>query len=118
PGSAKSKEIDLGIWTARTCATSAAGADPVTCSQDYGSNVSLPALVSRIGRRTSMSRRSKVWILAVTGLAVSQAAASILLRPHFGLTCISNVTNCSLLLSGILGLLPTFLSSRGRTRLF
>jgi signal transduction histidine kinase len=65
-----------------------------------------------------MSRRSKVWILAVTGLAVAQAAASILLRPNFGLTCISDVTQCILLFSGILALLPNVLSSRGRTRLF
>jgi signal transduction histidine kinase len=65
-----------------------------------------------------MSRRSRVWILVVTGLAFAQAAVSLLLPQNFGLTVVSDVTQCILLLSGVLALLQNVVASRGRTRLF
>ena len=66
----------------------------------------------------SMPKRSQVWILVVASLALAQAAASMLLRQNFGLTVVSDLTQCILLFSGVLALLPNVLSSRGRTRLF
>jgi signal transduction histidine kinase len=65
-----------------------------------------------------MSQRSKVWIVAVAALVVAQALASLILPPSFTLIAFSDITQCILLLSGALALLPNVLVTRGRTRLF
>ncbi len=65
-----------------------------------------------------MSKRSRIWLAAVSGLVAVQALSWILLRPGFTLTALSDITQALLLLSGTLAFLPSVLSTRGRTRLF
>lgn len=65
-----------------------------------------------------MSERSKVWIIAAAGLVFAQAGASLVLPPDFKLIVFSDLTQCILLFSGTLSLLPNVLSTRGRTRVF
>lgn len=65
-----------------------------------------------------MSQRSKLWILAVCGLVFIQAGASFVLPRGFGLTALSDITQCLLLICGTASLLPNVLSSHGRTKLF
>ena len=84
----------------------------------YGSNVSLSSLVSRIAARVSMTKRSHICILIASGLVVAQSVASLVLRQTFALTVFSDLTQCILLLSGALSLLPNIAVTRGRTRLF
>lgn len=65
-----------------------------------------------------MSGRSRVWLLSAVGLVFTQALASLILSPGFGLTVISDVTQCLLLLSGTLSFLPNVIATRGRSRVF
>ena len=65
-----------------------------------------------------MSGRSRMWILAASGLVFAQAAASMVLPHSFTLVVLSDITQSVLLLSGALALLPNTLATRGRTRLF
>src|SRR5438128_10956255 len=65
-----------------------------------------------------MSGRSRMWILAASGLVLAQAAASLVLPHNFSLILLSDITQTLLLLSGALALLPNALATRGRTRLF
>ncbi|OLB22490.1 MAG: hypothetical protein AUH15_06205 [Acidobacteriales bacterium 13_2_20CM_55_8] len=65
-----------------------------------------------------MTKRSRVCILVASGLVFAQSVASLVLRPTFGLTVFSDLTQCALLLSGTLSLLPNVAVTRGRTRLF
>ncbi len=65
-----------------------------------------------------MSNRSKIWILAASGLVLAQAVASLVLPQNFTLTALSDITQCLLLLSGTLWLLPNVVTNHGRTRLF
>lgn len=65
-----------------------------------------------------MSDRSKTWVVAAAVLVFAQAGASLILRPSFALTAVSDVTQCLLLLSGALSFLPNVVATRGRTRLF
>lgn len=65
-----------------------------------------------------MSERSKVWIMAAAALVFAQAGASLVLPANFKLIVFSDLTQCVLLLSGALSLLPNALRTRGRTRLF
>jgi signal transduction histidine kinase len=65
-----------------------------------------------------MTKRSRVCILIASGLVFAQSVASLVLRPTFGLTVFSDLTQCALLLSGTLSLLPNVAVTRGRTRLF
>jgi signal transduction histidine kinase len=78
----------------------------------------LSGLVSRIAARVPMTKRSRVCILIASGLVFAQSVASLVLRPTFGLTVFSDLTQCALLLSGTLSLLPNVAVTRGRTRLF
>ena len=66
----------------------------------------------------NLSRRSQLWILAAAGLVCAQAAASLILRRGFALIALTDLTQLTLLLSGMLALLPNVLATRGRTRLF
>jgi signal transduction histidine kinase len=84
----------------------------------YGSNVSLSSLVSRIAARVLMSKRSQIYILIASGLVFAQSVASLVLPPTFTLTVLSDLTQCILLFSGALSLLPNVVATRGRTRLF
>jgi len=103
-----------------TCPASTYRGVPLTAAVTgyYGSNVSLSALVSRIAARVSMTKRSHICILIASGLVFAQSVASLVLRPTFGLTVFSDLTQCALLLSGTLSLLPNVAVTRGRTRLF
>ena len=65
-----------------------------------------------------MSRRSRLWILAASGLVLAQAAASMVLPQSYTLVVLSDITQTILLVSGALALLPNALATRGRTRLF
>src|SRR2546422_9708113 len=65
-----------------------------------------------------MSGRSRMWILAASGLVFAQAAASMVLPHSFTLVVLSDIIQSILLLSGALALLPNTLATRGRTRLF
>jgi signal transduction histidine kinase len=65
-----------------------------------------------------MSKRSQIYILIASGLVFAQSVASLVLRPTFALTVLSDLTQCILLLSGVLSLLPNVVATRGRTRLF
>src|SRR2546426_447214 len=65
-----------------------------------------------------MSGRSRMWILAASGLVFAQAAASMVLPHSFTLVVLSDIMQSILLLSGALALLPNALATRGRTRLF
>jgi signal transduction histidine kinase len=65
-----------------------------------------------------MSGRSSRWIMAVSGLVLAQAVASLVLPKNFSLILLSDITQTLLLLSGVLSLLPNALVTRGRTRLF
>lgn len=85
---------------------------------DYLSNLPCPHFLSRMAPRVSMLERSKVWIVAAAGLVFAQAFASFVLPQSFRLTVFSDLTQCILLLSGTVALLPNLVSTRGRTRLF
>src|SRR5882724_3131831 len=65
-----------------------------------------------------MSKRSQIYILIASGLVFAQSVASLVLRPTFALTVLSDLTQSILLLSGVLSLLPNIAVTRGRTRLF
>jgi signal transduction histidine kinase len=65
-----------------------------------------------------MSKRSKVWLLAASGLVLAQAAASLVLPQNSTLVVLSDTTQFVLLLSGTVSLLPNVVATRGRTRLF
>lgn len=65
-----------------------------------------------------MTRPVKLWLLAAFGLLCTQAGASLVLRPGFLLTALSDLTQLLLLLSGMLALLPVARASRGRARMF
>jgi signal transduction histidine kinase len=65
-----------------------------------------------------MSQRSRVWILAASGLVLAQVAASLVLPQDFRLIALSDIAQCILLLSGTLSFLPNVKSTHGRTRLF
>lgn len=65
-----------------------------------------------------MSQRSRVWILAASGLVLGQATASLVLPQNFTLIALSDIAQCILLLSGTLSFLPNVKATRGRTRLF
>jgi len=65
-----------------------------------------------------MSRRSKLWLGAVGALVFAQAVASLILPEGERLIAVSDIAQCLLLLSGTLSLIPNFLRSKGRTRLF
>ena len=65
-----------------------------------------------------MTKRSHICILIASGLVVAQSVASLVLRQTFALTVVSDLTQCVLLLSGALSLLPNIAVTRGRTRLF
>jgi signal transduction histidine kinase len=65
-----------------------------------------------------MSGRSRIWILAASGLVLAQAAASMVLPQSYTLVVLSDITQTILLLSGALALLPNALATRGRARLF
>ncbi len=65
-----------------------------------------------------MSGRSRIWILAASGLVLAQAAASMVLPQSYPLVVLSDITQTILLLSGALALLPNALVTRSRTRLF
>jgi signal transduction histidine kinase len=65
-----------------------------------------------------MTKRSHLCILIASGLVVAQSVASLVLRQTFALTVFSDLTQCVLLLSGALSLLPNIAVTRGRTRLF
>ena len=65
-----------------------------------------------------MTKRSHICILVASGLVVAQSVASLVLRQTFALTVFSDLTQCVLLLSGALSLLPNIAVTRGRTRLF
>lgn len=89
-----------------------------TGNPGYGSNVHSHQLMSRIGMRLRMSKRSKIWIAVVSALVVIQALSSLLLPPSFTLTALSDITQGALLLSGTLAFLPILMGTRGRVRLF
>jgi len=65
-----------------------------------------------------MSRRAKIWVLAVTILVLTQVAASLVLARNFTLFAVSDIAQLLLLLCGFLALLPNALATRGRTRVF
>jgi signal transduction histidine kinase len=65
-----------------------------------------------------MSRRAKIWVLAVTVLVLTQVTASLVLASNFTLFVISDIVQLLLLLCGFLALLPNARATRGRTRVF
>jgi signal transduction histidine kinase len=65
-----------------------------------------------------MSRRAKIWVLAVTLLVLTQVTASLVLAPGFTLFTVSDIAQLLLLLCGFLALLPNALATHGRTRVF
>src|SRR5580765_4548422 len=65
-----------------------------------------------------MTKRSRICILTASGLVFAQSVASLVLRPTFGLTVFSDLTQSSLLPAATLSLLPNAAATRGRTRLF
>ena len=65
-----------------------------------------------------MSRRAKIWVLAVTLLVLTQVTASFVLASNFTLFAVSDIAQLLLLLCGFLALLPNALATHGRTRVF
>ena len=65
-----------------------------------------------------MSRRSKLWLLAIVALAAGHAIAASLLPRGFALTFVSDVTQLVLLLAGVIVLVPNILNNHGRVRWF
>ena len=65
-----------------------------------------------------MSRRAKIWVLAVALLVLTQVIASVILSPSFTLFAVSDVVQLLLLLCGFLVLLPNARTTHGRTRVF
>lgn len=65
-----------------------------------------------------MSRRSKLWLLAIVALAGGHAIAASLLPRGFALTFVSDMTQLVLLLAGVIVLVPNILNNQGRVRWF
>jgi signal transduction histidine kinase len=65
-----------------------------------------------------LSRRSKLWLLAIVALAAGHAIAASLLPRGFALTFVSDVTQLVLLLAGVIVLVPNILNNHGRVRWF
>jgi len=65
-----------------------------------------------------MSRFYKAWLVIAVGLVVAQAAASLVLSRGFSLIAISDLTQLTLLFSGVFAIAPNLLATHGRTRLF
>jgi signal transduction histidine kinase len=65
-----------------------------------------------------MSKRAKVWAIALGCLVVIQIGASLFLARSFRLTAISDFIQLALLLSAAASCVPSVLKNSGRTRLF
>ncbi|MGB8065116.1 MAG: histidine kinase dimerization/phospho-acceptor domain-containing protein [Candidatus Sulfotelmatobacter sp.] len=65
-----------------------------------------------------MSKRSKIWLAAATGMTAVFMLAALTLPRSFGLTAFSDLTQCLLLLSGAVAFIPLVRASQGRMRLF
>jgi signal transduction histidine kinase len=65
-----------------------------------------------------MSERVKAWGIGLLCMVLLQAFASFLSPQSFGLTALSDVLQCILLLSAALACLPSILRTTGRIRLF
>jgi signal transduction histidine kinase len=65
-----------------------------------------------------LRKHYKVWIALVAACLATLVAAALVLPKSFGLTALGDVTQCLLLLSGTVSLLPHAVRARGRLRLF
>jgi signal transduction histidine kinase len=65
-----------------------------------------------------MSKRAKVWAIALGCLVLVQIGASLFLPRSFRLTAISDLIQLALLLSAAASCVPSILKSAGRTRIF
>ncbi len=61
---------------------------------------------------------SKLWLAAVAGLLAVFVLAALLMPRSFGLTALSDIVQCLLLISGAAAFAPLALHSHGRIRLF
>ena len=65
-----------------------------------------------------MSKGSKLWLAIVASMMLAATVAAAFLPRSFGLTAVSDIVQCLLLLSGSLAFVPLALQARGRLRLF
>jgi signal transduction histidine kinase len=61
---------------------------------------------------------SHLWLAAVAGSLTALIVAALVLPRSFGLTAVSDIVQCFLLVSGAASFIPQVLRSRGRIRLF
>ncbi len=65
-----------------------------------------------------MNTRSKIWLTAVFGSLAALAVAALFLPRSYGVTSLSDLTQCFLLASGTAAFVPQARRARGRMRLF
>jgi signal transduction histidine kinase len=65
-----------------------------------------------------LNTRSKIWLTAVFGSLAALAVAALFLPRSYGVTSLSDLTQCFLLASGTAAFVPQARRSRGRMRLF
>jgi signal transduction histidine kinase len=65
-----------------------------------------------------LSKRSHLWLAAVTGLLAAFVLAALVLPRSFALTAFSDIVQCLFLVSGAAAFVPLVLRSQGRVRLF
>ena len=65
-----------------------------------------------------MRKLSHLWLAAVAGLLAALIVAALVLPRSFGLTALSDIVQCFLLVSGAASFVPLVLRSKGRMRLF
>ncbi|HEY1271652.1 MAG TPA: hypothetical protein VGF08_06685, partial [Terriglobales bacterium] len=65
-----------------------------------------------------LSRRSKIWISFLLALVLGQAFSSLILPHSFGLTTVSDLTQCAVLFSGVAALGLNSAATQGRLRIF
>jgi len=65
-----------------------------------------------------LSKSSKLWLAVVAALMGAAVLAALLLPRSFGLTALSDIIQCLLLLSGAAAFVPLAARSQGRVRLF
>jgi signal transduction histidine kinase len=65
-----------------------------------------------------LNTRSKIWLTAVFGSLAALAVAALFLPRSYGVTSLSDLTQCFLLASGTAAFVPQARRARGRMRLF
>jgi signal transduction histidine kinase len=71
-----------------------------------------------MGQRSVLRKLSHLWLAAVGGSLAALIVAALVLPRSFGLTALSDIVQCFLLVSGAASFVPLVLRSKGRVRLF